>query len=273
MRGMLAEAQRNYAEAILVLLGNALYASDELHELEMEIVRSSDLPRSRDLFEHTSVQNGRFPLSVPPEHLEPWRSRVEPFLELARSTLPYMSAGLLEKRELRGHEDDLERVVDPYHRARQSLARLYAYEVATASPLLDQIDALIRMADWDLLYSNNGLALERYDRARVMLEDAHAAAAIEQRFFPQTPVVLPTFDPNPFAHHDTRPSAVHIDVAFEITQFGRGRRIEILDAANATEAQKADLIELIKNTRFRPRVTNGLFGASSSVVVRFDSSE
>jgi hypothetical protein len=37
---ILSDAQRSYAEAISVLLRNELYSSDELRELEMEIVRS-----------------------------------------------------------------------------------------------------------------------------------------------------------------------------------------------------------------------------------------
>jgi tetratricopeptide (TPR) repeat protein len=43
MNGILADAQANYAAAIEVLLRNELYSSDELRELEMEIVRGTYL--------------------------------------------------------------------------------------------------------------------------------------------------------------------------------------------------------------------------------------
>ena len=47
------------------------------------------------------------------------------------------------------------------------------------------------------------------------------------------------FEPNPLARDETRPATGHIDVAFTITKYGRGRDVEIRDAANATEAAQA----------------------------------
>lgn len=62
----------------------------------------------------------------------------------------------------------------------------------------------------------------------------------------------------------------HVDLAFEITQYGESRRIEVLDAsANVTDANENEIVRRTKQTRFRPRVTGGRFAHSSLVRVRY----
>jgi hypothetical protein len=162
-------------------------------------------------------------------------------------------------------------LMDPYYRGRQSLRRLYAYSAASSDSPLHQADAVVQMADWDLLYSRNGQAVESYEAARAMLEQAGtASASIEQQLFaPQTPVVLPAFQPNPLARDEKRAATGHIDIAFEITKYGRSRAIEVLDAANATDAATQRLLVLIKNNRFRPRLTDGEFADAAPVSMRY----
>ncbi len=94
-------------------------------------------------------------------------------------------------------------------------------------------------------------------------------ASIEQIFLSPIPVVLPAFQPNPLARDETRPATGHIDVEFEITKFGRGRSIDVLDTLNATNDAKRHLVDVITNSRFRPRPADGRFGDASSVVVRY----
>jgi hypothetical protein len=67
-----------------------------------------------------------------------------------------------------------------------------------------------------------------------------------------------------------QPPTGHVDVAFAITKYGRARNVEILDATNATEADQADLVGLLKSSRFRPRLTDGEFADASPVVVRYE---
>jgi hypothetical protein len=150
------------------------------------------------------------------------------------------------------------------------LRRLYAYEVAASSPRFAQANAIVQMADWDLLFSSNGLATEGYALALRMLEEAQAdAASIQQLFAPQLPVVLPSFEPSPLARDETSAATGHMDVEFAITKYGRARDVEIRDAVNVTAAEQADLVSLLKNSRFRPRLTNGEFADTSPVVVRY----
>jgi hypothetical protein len=126
------------------------------------------------------------------------------------------------------------------------------------------------MADWDLLFSSNGLAVEGYTLARGMLERAGVErSSLAELFAPALPVVLPSFERNPLAPDETRAVTGHIDVGFAITQYGRAREIEIRDAANATNRARSDLTRLLKSSRFRPRLTDGRFADSSPVIVRY----
>ena len=280
VQGILADADRNYADAIAVLLRNESYSSDELRELEMELVRGAELiyeEYARD--GNRSVTGTRTKNEVPmplvpwssaAEVLEPWRSRMAPIVELADWDLPYDSAGTPEEDFLQELEPRDSRFRAPYYRGRQSLRRLYAYSVASSSPPSAQAAAIVQMADWDLLFSNNGLAVEGYTLAQGMLERASAdEMSFAQVFAPELPVVLPSFEPNPLARDETRPATGYVDVAFAITKYGRAREIEVRAAANATDDARKDLVNLLKSSRFRPRLTDGRFVDSLPVVVRY----
>jgi hypothetical protein len=87
-------------------------------------------------------------------------------------------------------------------------------------------------------------------------------------FAPMTPVVIPTFLPNPLSSNETQGG--YVEVAFEITRLGRSRKVEILDSSpSITDSVKERLVDLIEDTQFRPRTTDGRFRRSSPVVVRY----
>lgn len=263
MRGMIADAQRNYAEAIAVMLRHELYDSEELRELERELLHGVELLRTPD--------DDTRPLALGGNRLyEPWRSRAAPLVELASWDLPYFGKESAAIDELRRHETKPQHINDTYHRGRQGLQRLYAYEVASGRSLLSQAEAVVHLADWELLHSNNGYAVEAYSSVRAGLQRAGAeAAAIDGLFLPLTPVVLPAFQPNPLATDAGKEPTGYIDIGFEITRYGRGRSIEILDSANASAAAQERLVHLVAGSRFRPRPTNGAFGDKSSVSLRY----
>jgi hypothetical protein len=271
---MLADAQRNYAEAIAVLLKNERYAAEELRELEMELVHGVEIIRSRyevdKPFRMHDIPVPLVPGIAGSDTLEPWRSRTAPLAALATWDLPYPESDSSADDVERNHSAKHRRLRDPYYRVRQSFQRLYAYGVAGSAPELVNIDAIVQMADWDLLYSNNGSGVEQYERAYAMLVSSGAdAATIARVFSPPLPIVLPAFEPNPLLPDDTQPTTGHVDVAFEITPFGRARNVEVLDSAGATDAARKRLVSLISKNRFRPRTNDGEFGASSQVVVRY----
>jgi hypothetical protein len=106
--------------------------------------------------------------------------------------------------------------------------------------------------------------------AHDMLERAGTdEAALALLFTPELPVVLPSFEPNPLASDATRAATGHVEVEFVITKYGRARAIQIRDATNAAHRARADLVDLMKSSRFRPRLTDGRCADSSPVVVRY----
>ena len=139
---------------------------------------------------------------------------------------------------------------------------------AEEAALRSRLEAYLQLADWDLLYSENGVALDQYERVHALLATTDfGEPLIAEIFAPPLPIVLPAFLPNPL---QTPTSARYIDVGFEITRFGESRRVEIVGAApDVSDAAKDDLVGLIKTSRFRPRVTDGEVGRASPVVVRY----
>lgn len=157
-----------------------------------------------------------------------------------------------------------------YGYGRASLLRQVAYGVAREEPLLARVNALIRVADWDLAFTHNGMALDLYEETYALLkQNGTPAEAIEEIFSPQVPVLLPTFLPNPLAT-DEAGSTGYIDVAFEIHKYGSGQNVAILRATpNATDADKDELVRVIRTGDFRPRVTADEFERTSPVVLRY----
>ena len=259
LQGVLADAGRNYAEAIAVLLRNEAYGSDELRELEMQVVRGAGLMRDTPL--------------APPwlfaSTLEPWRSRIAPIEELATWRLPSEPAETPEGDYLDRREPREERFRMPYNRGRQSLRRLYSYEVAGSSTAASRAAAIVAIADWDLLFSKNALAIEGYALAQSLLdEDGAGAAPSAELFAPAVPVMLPSFEPNPLAPDKARAATGYIDVTFSITKYGHVRDIKVRGAANADSADRAELMTLLRIKRFRPRSIDGRF-TESPVAVRY----
>jgi hypothetical protein len=269
VRGLLAEAQGNYSAAIATLLRNGLYGGDEVRELELELLRGIDFVRTTYDSHPRRDDLVLVPYMTRATMWEPWRSRAQPLLELAAWDLPQgaTEAADEERADLGPHDA---RIDDTYHRGQQSLRRLYAYGVASEGPPLAQADAAVQLADWDLLYSRHGAAVEGYQLAHDVLRQlGMPRESIDRLFAPALPVVLPAFQPNPLARDERRQATGWLDVAFAITKYGRGRDIEILDAANATDDSRDRLVTLIMTSRFRPRPIAGRFDGTSRVRVRY----
>jgi len=268
---IVGEAQRHYADAIGVLLRNELYSSEELRALEIELVRSSDLIRYRnDSGDRTLGLDSLHGL----EHTEPWRSQMDTVVRLARWDLDFRHDSAVTGRDdAIDRELAVRRYLDPdhYELGRLGLNRLIAYENTGSSSRLREIEAHVRLADWDLLYSHNRLAIKEYQQAYEMMKlEGIALSSIQQFFSPEIPIVLPTFIPNPLASPETPLSRGYIDVTFEVTRFGESRRIRIADSTtNVTRAETSRIVNLVKRSRFRPRMFDGQFANSSMIGIRY----
>jgi hypothetical protein len=267
VQGMLAEAQRNYSDAIGVLLQHGMYGSDELRDLELRLLRGVDFLRA--LNTHRGNPLPLVPREIMAASLEPWRSRMAPVIALAAWDAPGSGEPRVanDKRNIATRHLEL---MDPYQRGRQSLGRLHAYSAASGVSVLGQAAAALQIADWDLLHSRNGRAVTGYALIHEALEHAGVAqASIDELFSPAMPVVLPAFQPNPLARNETRVPTGHVDVTFEITKYGRSRAIEIRGVANAPATAQQRLVTLIKANRFRPQAIAGQFVDATPVALRY----
>jgi len=270
VHGLLGEAQRHYSDAIGVMLRNELYGSEELRDLEMQLLRVVAALR---LFDAEPEQSHLtyVPRYAGAQSMEPWRSRSAAITELATWTPPPTSDAPTEADSAAWLGQHDARLNHSYYRGLQSLGRLYSYAATTAGPTSPQLaDTVVQMADWELLYSHHSQAVELYARAYAMLEESGATGEpIAKLFAPPIPAVLPTFQPNPLAADDTREPKGHIDVGFEITKYGRARKIDILGSENAADGDITRLDKLVATSRFRPRLTDAGSPDATPVVVRY----
>jgi hypothetical protein len=155
------------------------------------------------------------------------------------------------------------------------LDRLIDYEVASAAPPARLAEALVRRADWQLLFARGlaeqKLALETYaDALRVIRQSEHSDASEEEFFAPSLPVVLPDFLPNPLAPQSSPAAAPHIDIAFDITASGRSQRVTILGTSgDVKRVDERRLMHLLRRVRFRPLMADGRLADSAPVELRY----
>jgi hypothetical protein len=283
-RSVLADAQTHYADAVRVLLRNELYDSDELRALEMELVRTSDLPRAQPKLAFETRRRTVavwFPLrTLPRRPVSPVELKRDP---VAREFGYDPITTELEQLSARSTEAQPDPFRGPhvqgngmtyYRYGRLSLRRIYDYEAASAAPTENQLRAFTAVADWDLLYSRNAEAHDGYRQAHEWIEAHGAQTMMEELFAPAIPVVLPAFAPNPLVTEQSEDSAGYIDVTFSITRYGQPRSIRILETStDAAEVATTCLVGLIRRSRFRPRLTDGQFLRTSPVAFRYYLSE
>lgn len=271
VRTLSLDARRNYADAIAVILRNEIYSSDDLRELEMSLVRSADLVRSynerpRRHVDFVGIDLRDYAFS------DRWQAAMKSLDRLttwARERSTDVLAVEHGDSDATGTEGSLTMSLSNYLTGRLSLQRLFAYEDATSASWPSRAGALVRIADWDLMHSENRSALEGYELAYEILEASSARSSIHDLFSPETPVVLPAFRPNPLTSPQESEQALdYVDVAFDITRYGKSRRVEVLETTTSATDLVIELVHVIKGSRFRPRVTNGQFD-SSRVTVRY----
>ena len=296
---LISDAQVHLADAAAVILRNRLYSSDELRELEVESIRANDVIRQRrqqlGTARHEADPRPENGLAYDPHLLERRNTLAD---LVSRAEAPDVPAALQDA--LRGtpppvrdhinasrYQLDMTGaeplgvagiyqlgVTSRYQFGKDTYSRLIAYDElafgasADAAALRGRLAAYLRLADWELLYSQNGRALDQYARVyELVTTNDFAEPLLAEIFAPPIPTVLPTFLPNPL---ETQPSARYIEVSFEVTKYGESRRVEILGAApEVSDAAKEKLATLIKGSRFRPRVTDGELTEAAPVVLRY----
>jgi hypothetical protein len=158
-----------------------------------------------------------------------------------------------------------------YRAGRQALRRLLAYQADGSTPLLALADSALHVGDWDLAFGQHPVALDIYEQVYgELVARGVDATLIEQRFAAAIPIIVPMSEANPFDPAQASGEAGYIDVAFEITKYGRGKRPQILAATpDAGDDDREALRNLIANSRFRPRIVGGEFVATEVTARRY----
>ena len=266
-----------YADAIEVILRSGDYASQELRDLERAAFRIATFPGLFPVWASvgTPVASGGGPiplLSCPDQPLDELIAA-----EILGSCLaPFARTSQLVTANVGGGA---------------SLLRLIAYEFRSGAAPATRANAIADLADWNLLIApgdrrrrlhSSERAFRLYERAyRELRQDDPARTSI---FSPEIPVAfvqpprgrdgapIDPYTPAPdlFVSTATADFSHYIDVSFDITKYGFGERIEILETSKgATRAEERELIRLIASLSFRPRFVDGELAASAPVVVRY----
>lgn len=160
----------------------------------------------------------------------------------------------------------------------QMMARLLSWVPQDSASRVRRAQVLLLLADMNAVRlaeyrSNSGFDIlrDQYVHAYRMLQNENVGQAyLDEIFAPPLPVVLPSFARNPLAGVAQSDADGYIDVAFEITDKGRSRRIKIMDTGGRVErADQRALRRLIARSGFRPRLADGQVLASAPVVVRY----
>ena len=79
--------------------------------------------------------------------------------------------------------------------------------------------------------------------------------AIRELVPPDRPVLLPAFQPSPFESDGSLAGAGYVDLAFEITKYGVGRRVRVTGSSNSGDGVEKDAVSVVARNRFRPQPT------------------
>ena len=188
VQGMLADADRNYADAIAVLLRNEAYSSDELRELEMELVRGAELIYAEYARDGNRSVTGSRTKDEVPVPLVPWSSAAEDQGAVAQPNGSDRRVGRLGLALRRARERPRKNFCNNASRGTpasgiptiaggKACVGCIGMASRARARRLAQATAIVQIADWDLLFSHNGLAIEGYTLAQDMLERAGADEA------------------------------------------------------------------------------------------------
>ena len=141
--------------------------------------------------------------------------------------------------------------------------RIYAYIYNNPAAQPAQLaTAMLEEADWNLLFEHKPQAADKYDVTyRFYQENTELQQQVMDVLYPAVPVVIPTYLPPPNSREKLgiAPDADvsffgYIDVSFNLTKFGKARRIRQLGTGGEiTRNMEIRLNQYLRNVQFRPR--------------------
>jgi tetratricopeptide (TPR) repeat protein len=132
--------------------------------------------------------------------------------------------------------------------------------------------ALLKLGDWQLLFSKNGTALETYQTAHdLLVREKVSPETIGELLTPAVPVALPLIEPSPDrGGDDALAHRGYVDVSFVVSRYGRAKSVEALAASSDTPEEVVERArQHVWRSRFRPRFADGVPARDDRVAVRY----
>ena len=127
------------------------------------------------------------------------------------------------------------------------------------------VTAMLEEADWNLLFERKPQASAKYAATyRFFKENPELQQQVLDTLYPPVPAVLPAYLPAPNSREklgiplDADVSFFgYIDVSFNLTKFGKARRIRLLGTGGeVTRNMEIRLNQYLRNVQFRPRYSD-----------------
>jgi len=136
---------------------------------------------------------------------------------------------------------------------------------------VDVADALLKLGDWQLMFSRNATALNTYQTAHdLLIREGVAMTTIDELLTPTVPVMLPSLDP--LADAAAVPSSYRgfVDLSFVVTRYGRVKGDRVIGASSGTPSKVVKLAKQhASQARVRPRFAAGTPTRGDRVAVRY----
>lgn len=159
------------------------------------------------------------------------------------------------------------------------LNRVFTNTPGDTASMLRLTELFVHIADFNLRRMHRSRSYSDYEHIRDQYTLALARldwlgveqASIDEIFSPTVPVMLPAFEPNALADvAGDRPSGDFIDVAFDITRYGKAEHVRIFDTTgNPSRTEVRNLLRLIEGSSFRPRMVDNQFPDRTRVFARY----
>ena len=175
--------------------------------------------------------------------------------------------------------DPFDFTMSNYLNGKQAYQRLLGYmERNGQGASFDYVLASIGLGDWYTLFGKRLEGLQQYEKIQTILQGGDFSEEEKQVLMnPEIPSSLPAFSSSPFAPSTDFDSADsgniykgYIDVAFEISRFGRAKNFQTLGSSAQTPRDILTKLEWkIRDTQFRPLVKSENASDNHPVQLRY----
>jgi hypothetical protein len=158
------------------------------------------------------------------------------------------------------------------------LLRLVSYQPRNQAETVQRGYLLVKLADTNVLRARNSRVrrgyeqvLQQYERAYEVLRNAGVEQSVlDMVFSPEVPVVLPVYESTRLDVASEAATDAYVDVRFKLTARGTADEVEVTGTSEGLRLRdRREVVDLVKNGVFRPRLVNGRVVDAAAVAVRY----